>query len=314
MILLVTNQRDLTTDYIVRELKNRSIPYHRLNTENLPSYKCSIGHSHIDDWNIGEITGSCVKAAYFRRPKQPEPKGHNCSQDIDKYLSIEWLSFLKSIYSRLNKKWFSNPNDIVLAEDKPLQLLLANRLGFCIPKAAITNDIKPAISLSREHHLIAKPLRQALIENESEQVIFTNRIKPLEPNNEMALSYCPIILQQEISKKFDVRVTVVGDRVFAAAIHSQKNIDTTTDWRKGGIVDLAHEPIDLPKAISQQCIDLTKKLNLRFGAIDLICDKQDNYWFLEINPNGQWAWIENRIQAPIAKAIVDELLKIGESN
>jgi glutathione synthase/RimK-type ligase-like ATP-grasp enzyme len=65
--------------------------------------------------------------------------------------------------------------------------------------------------------------------------------------------------------------------------------------------------------LEKRCIELTKLLNLRFGAIDFICDTSDNYWFLEINPNGQWAWIENQTQAPIANSIVSELLKIGES-
>ncbi|MNZ28723.1 hypothetical protein D3C78_459550 [compost metagenome] len=50
-----------------------------------------------------------------------------------------------------------------------------------------------------------------------------------------------------------------------------------------------------------------RRLNLRYGAIDFVCDPQGNLWFLEINPNGQWAWIENLTGYPIAEAIVDEL-------
>lgn len=63
-----------------------------------------------------------------------------------------------------------------------------------------------------------------------------------------------------------------------------------------------------------KCINLVKDLNLRFGAIDLVCDLDGDYWFLEINPNGQWAWIENQTKLPIASSIVDELLKISENN
>ncbi|HFS6859502.1 TPA: hypothetical protein ACH1JJ_003587, partial [Klebsiella pneumoniae] len=63
--------------------------------------------------------------------------------------------------------------------------------------------------------------------------------------------------------------------------------------------------------LSSKCIDLVESLNLRFGAIDFICDEDDVFWFLEINPNGQWAWIENQTGLPIASSIVDELMRIG---
>ena len=59
-------------------------------------------------------------------------------------------------------------------------------------------------------------------------------------------------------------------------------------------------------------VALVDELNLRFGAIDLIRDVNGEYWFLECNPNGQWAWIENRTGLPISAAIVDELEGIAK--
>lgn len=314
MILLVTNQRDLTMDYIVRELKKQKKPYYRLNTERITSSKCRLGNSHLDDWSIDQISGSNIKAAYFRRPGPPQVKPHHCNSDVDKYLSLEWHSFLKSLYGRLDKKWLNSPNNIALAEDKPKQLLLARGLGFSVPENVITNDINPAVSLFKQHTLIAKPLKQALLEDGDERVIFTNRIEHLSTEQNDSLSFSPVIFQQEIVKKFDVRVTVIGQNIFATAIYSQSNKETTVDWRKSGKINLKHELIKLPLHIEQRCLSLTEALNLKFGAIDLICDKKDNYWFLEINPNGQWAWIENQTQAPISKSIVSELLTIGNMN
>jgi glutathione synthase/RimK-type ligase-like ATP-grasp enzyme len=98
------------------------------------------------------------------------------------------------------------------------------------------------------------------------------------------------------------------------AILSQVADQTEVDWRKGGRIDLHHEAIDLPQNIIDSCIELMSKLNLRFGAIDLVCDLNGDYWFLEINPNGQWAWIENQTKLPIASAIVDELVSHGKKN
>ncbi|MBY7813861.1 hypothetical protein KW448_19710 [Vibrio fluvialis] len=313
MILLVTNQRDLTTDYIVRELKSRELPYFRLNTENIPQYNCKIGYQHKDDWSIDKLTGSSITAAYFRRPGLPEPKTTSRGIDVKEYMQTEWQSLLKSIYARLDEKWLSSPIDISLAEDKPKQLLLANQLGFNVPDNIITNDIKPALELSQTHSLIVKPLRQALLQDEQEKVIFTNRAEGLSEEHTQSVGFSPIIFQQEIKKKYDVRVTVVGNKVFSTAIWSQSHTETSVDWRIGGHCDLKHELIILPESINNQCLQLTKLLNLKFSAIDLICDKNNKYWFLEINPNGQWAWIENQTQAPISRSIVDELVTISRS-
>ena len=74
---------------------------------------------------------------------------------------------------------------------------------------------------------------------------------------------------------------------------------------------MRHEAIELPADIVDKCRALTKALDLRYGAIDLIADRDGRYWFLEINPNGQWAWIERRTGLPLASAIVDELEAIA---
>jgi glutathione synthase/RimK-type ligase-like ATP-grasp enzyme len=120
-----------------------------------------------------------------------------------------------------------------------------------------------------------------------------------------------MILQREITKRADVRVTVVGDRVFAAAISSQGSPETEVDWRRGGSGDLPYQAITLPDSLSALCVQLVNSLDLRFGAIDLVWDEDGVFWFLEVNPNGQWAWIETRTGHPITAAIVDALERIS---
>lgn len=316
MILLVTNKRDITMDYIVVELKKRGIKYLRLNTEDLPRSYCSMSDSSFMDWSISingnTIKGTDVKAAYFRRPGNPEVPASITDPGIADYIQGEWNSFLKSLYSRLDSFWFCSPTNIILAEDKPKQLVVAKRLGFNIPESTITNSFEEIKRCSNSFQMIAKPLRQALfINNDAESIIFTNRLGQLDEADSSSLSLVPIIVQHEIIKKFDVRVTVVGKRVFSVAIYSQSHKETEVDWRKGSRIDLKHKPLELPTSLSSKCIDLVESLNLRFGAIDLICDEDDVFWFLEINPNGQWAWIENQTGLPIASSIVDELMRIG---
>jgi len=210
--------------------------------------------------------------------------------------------------------WFNDPHAIAKAEDKPRQLLAALALKFDVPDTIVSNDPDCVRAFVGNDPTIAKPLRHALLEDgDTGRVIFTNRISSDSVQNDASVSAAPVIFQREIEKDCDLRVTVVGSRVFSTAIHSQIKEETSVDWRRGMRPDLKHEIVDIPAAIARSCVSLTRNLGLRFGAIDLIRDRNGKYWFLEINPNGQWAWIENRTGAPIAAAIVDELESICNS-
>lgn len=319
MILLITNKRDLTTDYIVRELRYRNIDFFRVNTEDLTANSVFVGIQHRDDWfiRVGERTvfGNQVASAYFRRPSPPSSNLDSSDSGTNTYINDEWNALLKTIYWRLGARWLNSPEKIFFAEDKPKQLFLAKEIGFRIPESCVTNDINTVIEFQQNKGLIAKPLKHALlVNNGKDSVIFTSRIPSLDLSMAASLRLAPVIFQAEIKKKSDIRVTVVGDRVFACSINSQLMDETSVDWRKGSRTDIFHEPIQLPIFIESMCIKLTKILDLKFSAIDLICDKDNEYWFLEINPNGQWAWIENKTQQPISKAIVDLLLSISSDS
>ena len=311
MLLLVTNCRDITMDYVVAELRRRGQPFFRLNTEQLPQALCSMAGFPRDAWSISldgvVVRGAAITGAYFRRPGAPVVPDTATDPGERAYIEAEWSSFLKSLYSRLEGRWLNSPTKIFMAEDKPMQLLLAQEIGFHVPQAFVTNDILCARAISALGQAIGKPLRQAVLAGETERVIFTSRLAEIEDEQAEAIRLTPFIVQSEILKQYDVRVTVVGERVFATAIWSQDNEETITDWRKGSRPDLRHEKIVLDQRVERQCVKLVQRLGLRYGAIDLVCDQSGKLWFLEINPNGQWAWIENLTGYPIAAAIVDEL-------
>ena len=315
MLLLVTNRRDITIDFVVAELKRRQMPFYRLNSEELPSARCTMAAYPRNAWSLsieGEILqGSDVKAAYFRRPAPPTCDVNITDNGEREYAEAEWSALLKSLYARLEGLWLNDPIDIFTAEDKPRQLMLASEIGFNVPKTVITNDIASVREVVGAGLAIGKPLRQALINGDPERVIFTTLLKSLHNSDEDAIALAPFIAQTEIKKLYDVRVTVVGRQLFATAIMSQEQKETSVDWRQGSRPDLKHERIDLPQEIEEKCFALMKRLNLRYGAIDLVCDPKGKLWFLEINPNGQWAWIENLTKYPIAAAIVDELEDIA---
>lgn len=314
--LIVTNQRDITSDYIVRELKRRGRSFFRLNTETLAT--SDLAFSLQDDtFDLGfedsRLRLSEVRSAYFRRPEIPALSS-SLEDSYREYRTNEWLSALKSVYLYLGNRWFSHPSAILLAEDKPRQLRLAKSLGFAVPQTLISNSFNEIRQFGTGMTVVGKPLRQALITSSSaEQVIYTTRLPEIAEADKEAISAAPAIYQTEIVKQRDLRVTVVGERVFAVAIDSQSRSETATDWRRGSVPDLAHELIELPADVEALCVRLVQQLDLRFGAIDLVLDAEGRHWFLECNPNGQWAWIENRTGAPISSAIVDEIERIGRA-
>lgn len=318
MILIVTNKRDITSDFIVLELRRRGVPFYRLNSEDIPSGALRFRPQADQGWDI-DLEGEALKlrnvsAAYYRRPGPPEPSPVKDSATRD-YLAGEWAAITRSLWNALEGRWLSCPFAILRAEDKPRQLTLAVSLGFDVPETLISNDFAAVGEFVTLGGAIGKPLRHSLVERgETGEVLFTTRLDPVRPMDREAVSVAPVIYQREVRKAYDVRATVIGDRVFAAAIHSQDHDETEVDWRSGTRTDLQHEAIELPRPVIDKCLALTRALNLRFGAIDLIADRDGRHWFLEINPNGQWAWIERRTGLPLAAAIVDELISIGAGN
>ncbi len=302
MILIITHKEDYTSDFIINKLNQRKIKYKRLNCEDL------IDSNFIVDKDLSfSIDGiNSFKSVWFRRTKLPDINASNPHEKI--YLLNEYETLLKNLFCTIDAKWFSNPFKIYKAENKLYQLKIAKDIGFIIPNTLITNNketLKEFYYLNSKK-IIIKPLSQSKLNYNGEtEFIFTNdlRNEHIETLDEYELTPC--IYQEKIPKSIELRVTVVGEKVFSSGINSQLFENTKTDWRKGK-QEFFKEAI--PLDIEENCKLIVKKLGLRFGAIDLIKDTNGNYIFLEINPNGQWAWIENETGLKISDAIINELI------
>jgi glutathione synthase/RimK-type ligase-like ATP-grasp enzyme len=121
----------------------------------------------------------------------------------------------------------------------------------------------------------------------------------------------PSSFRKKFAKGSKLRVTVVGEKVFPAAIRSQESRSLRHDWRHyphfGG--SRYYSVYSLPAKIEKLCVRLVEALGICFGAIDLIVTPDDDYVFLEVNPNGQWAWIEDFTGLPISDAIAELLIR-----
>jgi glutathione synthase/RimK-type ligase-like ATP-grasp enzyme len=121
------------------------------------------------------------------------------------------------------------------------------------------------------------------------------------------LSACPAIYQRRIAKQHELRVTVVGDEIFACRIDSQAREESRVDWRAAGYTSLDHRACELDEAVADRCRALLRTLGLEIAGLDFIVTPEGETVFLEINAAGQWAWVEQETGLPIAAAIARRL-------
>lgn len=317
-VLIITNKEDITSDFIIEELKNRKIEFYRFNTEDLNS-ACSVNLNFsndkfclVDHIIQKEFDLKSFTSVYFRRPKLPIYKINRINTSERQFLRNEAFYTLEGIYKIVNDAFWLNPIYAIReAENKIYQLELAKSIGFTIPDSIVTNIFSEALKFydNVDGNCVIKPIKSGLIGNDANaKIIFTSKLTS-RPSSKGKIESSPNFLQKEIKKEYDVRVIVVGNKVFTTLIHSQEKEETQIDWRRGENF-LKHTPTILPPNINRKCIELLHRLSLRFGAIDFVLDITGNYIFLEINPNGQWAWIEQRTNYAISTEIVN-LLRDG---
>lgn len=317
MLLVVTNKTDLACDYLILRLKERDIPFTRLNTEDYATrwqLSMSVGRSPADlllTFADGKkISRSDITAVYFRQPVAP-PVAEDTAPSDRNFVSREQKEALRSLWRLIDPvKWLNHPKHLWLASNKIEQLCVARDLGFSIPETCVTSKLETLSDFveAQEGRVICKAVKHGFIRCENTVcVATTQRVGADYVEKFDDYAPVPMIYQHEIPKACDIRVTVVGEAVFSTAIHSQEHAQTEVDWRLWDVhaFDLVHEAIKLPDDLQRNCRDITRHFSLGYSAIDLILGTDGGYYFLEMNPNGQWAWIERKTGQPIRDAIID---------
>jgi MvdD family ATP-grasp ribosomal peptide maturase len=199
------------------------------------------------------------------------------------------------------------------AENKQLQLQVARALGLEIPRTLTTNDgaAVHAFAASCASGMVTKMLSSfAVYEDGRELVVFTNPVKPEDLADLSGLSLCPMTFQEMIPKALELRTTVVGQRVMSASIASQSSARATHDWRRDGLRMIQDwQPYELPRETEEKILRLMDYFCLNYGAIDIIVTPDGRHVFLEVNPVGEFFWLERSPGLPIAESIADVLLE-----
>jgi hypothetical protein len=308
MLLLVTNRGDFTADWLVLELQRRDVAYVRLNTEDFPDqcdFRWTPTAARLQVRGV-TIESSQITSVWFRRPVGPQLRP-GLGDEEARWASREAAAALDGFWRTLEADWVSKPAAIRLAESKPHQLVNAASAGFDIPDTMITKNPADVWELWERSPsgVVCKPLQDGQVRTAGSCVFYTSR---LERDHIDQLAHEPYLFQSLVPKRYDVRVTVIGTHVFAARIESQRHPSTSVDWRRGSPGTLHYGVEDLPVALSAACRQLVSGYGLQFGAIDLARRRDGGYTFFEINPNGQWAFVEQRTGLPLRRHLADLLL------
>ena len=320
MLLFLDQAADSHADWVEAECDRRGVPYVRLCTEQFPyTLRLSVGihQGELNGWMhlpTADIPWANITGVWYRRPGEVTPHP-DMDEVYERFARMEAQETLDGLYRALwDRRWVSPPHHVRAANHKIHQLRLAHHVGFQTVPTLVTNDPADAQAFFEQcgGNMIYKTLRQVPIAYADGEArgIYTTRIthETLEEHLD-SICFIPCLFQQLIPKQYELRVNVIGERVWTTAIYTQENAHTQMDWRPH-TDDCRHAPAFLPQQLEAQCITLTRKMGLRMSNIDLIATPEGDFVFLEINPNGQWAWIEDVTGLPLATALVDELLGV----
>lgn len=319
MILILTGPDDAHTDHVVEMLRERGAPFVRFDPAAFPrNAEISIAYAPTGLTSQGLRTDATpidltrVSAVWYRRPQKPVAPDDLPDSAARAYVEQECAMVVQDLWTSLDCPWLpGQPLAVRRAEQKSFQLKVAGQLGFELPPTLTTNRPADLLEFYREHdgRIISKQAATAFPATIGYGMVrFTELVTTRDLAHVGAIAACPMTLQAYVPKRVELRITVVGARVFAAEIHSQANHHTRYDWRRYDLERTPHHPHALPPVVAQRCVRLVELLGLRYGAIDMIVTPDGRYVFIEINPNGQYLWIEEQAGLPISAAICDLLM------
>ncbi|MBX5459417.1 MAG: ATP-grasp ribosomal peptide maturase [Thermogemmatispora sp.] len=249
-----------------------------------------------------------LRSLWYRRPSRRYGFPEGLTTEGAAFAAAEARHGLGGLLRSLPCLWVSSPDAIRAASWKPLQLAVAQRLGWRIPRTLLTNDPQAVLDFFErcEERVVYKPLSQGLprpAPGQWQGGIYTTRLSRQDVQAHLpTLSLTFQLFQEAIPKRADVRVTVIGARLFAVAMTAPEDSPAQIDFRLD-YGALRYEGHQLPAEQEAACLALVGTFRLQFAAIDLVLTPEGEYVFLELNPNGQWGWLEEATGLPLAASL-----------
>jgi hypothetical protein len=310
-VLVVTDRMDAHADRLIALLRERGAEPVRLNSGEVSQHAALTGRLRAGAWTTTlalhetgrtvELTG--LTAIWWRKPGAFGLRDDLGLQQRE-FAVEETAHAVLGLLGTLGARWVSHPDAIRRAGYKAEQLHRAAALGFEVPPTLVTTDPDAARAfiddcggrafykvLSDPYLAARRHAERGWEEPPEPRFVATTPVTAATLGDGAARRAVPCQFQEPVPIASELRVTVVGDEVFAAEV-----VAGTMDWRLPG-ADATWRAATLPDGVAERCLALTQAYGLNFGAIDLIRTPDDRLVFLEINPNGQFLFVEDRVPA-----------------
>lgn len=249
----------------------------------------------------GEVLRMSEASVVWYRPgNSPDIPIELSDQRERPFVAREWRELVCGLLTSLDVPMI-NPFHAAADATKPYQLVLARRVGLAVPDTIVTNSARRAMEfVTASGCAVHKTLtgiagRTLATKRWDDDARFLHE-----------LELAPTILQRRVDGTRELRITAVGDRLFAAEF-STPFVDARLDRA------VTHVPHELPTHVERALLCLMEQLSLSVATIDMRIDGRGEYQFLEINPSGGviFLWIEVRTGMPISEAIADLLYDVS---
>lgn len=311
MILVISHEQDPHANAVIRHLHAAAQRVLLLNLSELPDRatlsieygrhgrpRIEYERSGGERWPLHEVT-----AVWWRRPQAPDLSAVTDPQ-VNLFTSNEWNEAIHGLWQLLNgARWMNDPVRDDAASRKANQLRVAAEIGLQIPRTLITSDPSRVPAF-----LAACQSTGAIFKTFScTHAIWreTRRLRSEDLAHVDAVRVAPVIFQEFIPADYDLRITAVGGRLFAAAIRSKAG-EATIDFRLT-VGDAEVTPAALPPQVEVHLLKLLERLGLVYGAIDMRRTPNGEYYFFEVNTAGEFLFIEDRTGFPITQTLAQWL-------
>lgn len=297
---------------MVQALGKRGVPVFRTDLAAFPQELTLDARLTTDGWDgvlateHRQVRLSEICSVWYRHPSHfVLPEG--MSGPERQHAAAEARCGLAGVLSSLNVLWVNYPareSDAL----KPRQLHVARQCGLSVPESLVTNRPAGVRDFARrvDGPLAGKTLAAALlVESGRLQMAYTRRIEPAELHDLAGVDTTAHLFQRFETKMWECRVTVVGDRVFGAAIHAGSDA-ARVDWR-ADYDSLTYTILEPPKPVTAGMLAFMKVFGLSFGAFDFAVTPDEEWIMFECNPFGAYGWLEDALNLPITAALADLL-------
>lgn len=266
----------------------------------------------------GEITFSGMRSLWRRREGLPVFDEHLDPSDIVP-AQIESKQFLEGYNQLLDGEFefCANPySGAVRARNKIAQLNAAKKVGIRIPDTLISSsasELRNFTENGRRDVIVKSFTSPSWIDRKDCHFAYAAKIRKEFLSDERSISAVPAIYQECIEKCFEVRTLIMGEHSVSARIFSQDDEISRGDWRRARTSNLRMEPHIIPEKVLDQCVGLMKILGIVCGSFDFAVTTSGEYVFFEVNEQGQFLWMEEKLPQLRVLDMFSEFLIEGSS-